>query len=110
MSNDNNISASSGRPVETASLPSDAPDAEVNAIFERLRGLMKDCGRPGANKHDRMIVLIAACIDEGINTGTRIVGVAKRLEFDGQHAGIVLSTGVGRYWERDENGTYRNLI
>lgn len=88
-------------------LSSDAPPEEVNALFGRLRQLMEVCRV--VNKNDRLNVLIAACIDEGINTGRRIVGVAKRLDFDVTHARISLNKGIDDKWSRDENGTYRNL-
>lgn len=95
-------------PSLPATLSSDAPAAEVDAIFRRLRQLMKDCAK--ANSHDRLTIAIAACIDEGINTGIRIVGAARRLGFDAQHAGIVLNGGIGFNWHRAEDGHYRNLI
>lgn len=88
-------------------LSSDAAPEEVNALFGRLRQLMKVCRF--VNNNDRLNVLIAACIDEGINTGRRIVGVANRLDFDVTHARISLNKGIDDKWSRDENGTYRNL-
>ena len=95
-------------PSPPATLSRDAPAAEVDAIFRRLRQLLMDVGK--ANSHDRLTVAIAACIDEGIDTGNRIVGVAQKLGFDTQHAGIVLSAGIGSNWHRTEDGQYRNLI
>jgi len=91
-----------------ATLSRDAPTADVGAIFRRLRQLMMDCAK--ANSHDRLTMVIAACIDEGITTGTRIVGVARKLGFDAQHAGILLTGGIGSHWSRGEDGQYRNLI
>lgn len=95
-------------PNPPVTLSRDAPVAEVDAIFRRLRQLMKDCAK--ANSHDRVTIAIAACIDEGINTGIRIVGAARRLGFDAQHAGIVLSNGIGSNWKRAEDGRYQSLI
>jgi hypothetical protein len=94
-------------PPTAVTLSSDAPDAEVNAIFRDLRDLMQACG---TNKNDKVDVLITALIDRGMDTGHRIIGAAKRLDFDGQHAGIRLSEGVSHRWSRDEGGKYRNLM
>lgn len=96
-------------PTAAAPLAHDAPEAEVNAIFGRLRALIEACG-PGTNKNDRLTVLINACIDEGINTGARIVGAAKKLGFNDEHAGAVLRSGIGDRWAREDDGTYRNLV
>ncbi len=94
-------------PPAAATLPIDAPEEVVNALFRDFRDLMQACG---TNKNDKADVLITALIDAGINTGPRIIGAAKRLDLDGQHAGIRLKEGIGQRWSRDRYGKYRNLM
>jgi len=94
-------------PTPDDTLPEDVPGDVLNAIFRELRGLMEACGN---NKHHKVDVLITALIDRGINIGPRIIGWTKQLGYDGGHAGIRLSKGIGHRWSRDEDGTYRNLM
>lgn len=84
--------------------------SDINAVFRRLRALDADCG-PDANQYDRVIVLIAACIEEGLTEGKRIVGAIARLDFDKKFVGIQLSKNVGNdparhLWRKLDDGTY----
>lgn len=96
-------------PSPPVTLSRDAPAAEVDAIFQRLRKLKASCAGK-ANSNDRVAMLIAACIDEGIDTDSRIIGSIKRLGFERQRAVAVLRGGVGQLWELPEDGKFRNLI
>ncbi|RYG89843.1 MAG: hypothetical protein EON59_00945 [Alphaproteobacteria bacterium] len=107
MSSGKNIVIPVKTPPAADTLPRDAPDAEVYAIFQDLRHLMHSTK---ANDNDKLDILISALIDRGINSGPRIVGAAVRLDFDGAHAGIRLSHGIGRRWMRDADRTYHNLL
>lgn len=87
---------------------SPAHDSSIAAIFDRLRGLMAACG---SNKHDVAIALISACIEEGVDTGPRIIGTLRRLELNPGHAARMLKEGTGsdparHRWQRDEEGRY----
>lgn len=67
---------------------------------------------PGINKHDRVSVLIAVCIAEGITKGSLIRSALMELGYDGSHVAIVLKKGSGSMppesrWYRDESGAYR---
>lgn len=86
---------------------------DLNAFFQGLRELDQAC-RPNGNKHDRVTALICACIDEGIDTGPRVVGAIKRLGFNAQHVGKLLHDHTGsdparHHWQRTEAGRYINL-
>lgn len=96
-------------PVLPATLSRDAPATEVDAIFQRLRQLKASCAGK-TNSDDRVAMLIAACIDEGMDTDARIIGAIKRLGFERQRAVTVLRGGVGQLWEPTEDGRFRNLI
>lgn len=83
---------------------------DINAIFRRLRALEEDCG-PDAKQYDRVIVLIAACIEEGLTEGKRIVGAIARLNFDKQFVGMQLVKNAGNdptrhHWRKLGDGTY----
>ena len=88
-------------------------DVQTAEMFDRLRELDYACG-PDANKHDRATALIAACIAEGVNTKSRIIGVLATLGFNrghiakwlGMHTG---SNPVRHWWKRDEAETYHLL-
>ena len=89
------------------------PPVREAMLFDRLRGLIQACG-PEANKHDQAIAVIAACIDEGLNTRPRIVGAMKHLGFSTAHAAMILNEATGsdpsRYrWQRDSSGRYSLL-
>lgn len=78
--------------------------------FNGLRDLLAACGA-GTNKNDRVEVLIAACISDGLDTGSRIIGVAKLLGFHPRHAGKTLNLGTGNnprvnLWRRSDEGQY----
>ena len=85
-------------------------DAE---LFDRLRGLIQACGTE-ANKHDQAIAVIAACIDEGLDTRPRIVGAMRHLGFSAAHAAMILNEATGcnserHRWRADEGGRYSLL-
>lgn len=89
------------------------PSVRDAALFDRLRGLIQACG-PEANKHDQAIAVIAACIDEGLNTRPRIVGAMKHLGFSTAHAAMMLTEATGcnperHRWRADEGGRYSLL-
>jgi len=65
-------------------------------------------------KHDRVIVLIQACISQGIVRGTQLVSVIKELGFNAQHVGMTLTKGRGddpvRHHRRREDGCAHSLL
>lgn len=80
------------------------------ALFERLKRLWLDCG-PATNKHDQVRMLVAACIEEDIRQGPRIVGVLGKLGFNRRHVGKMLSVLAGpdpaqHDWWKDCAGDY----
>ncbi|TPG13201.1 hypothetical protein [Sphingomonas oligophenolica] len=93
----------------TAMLATDAPRHDVDAKFQRLRQL-KEGFPTEINKHDRVLILISACVDEGFVTGPRITGAIAQLGFNRQHAGIMLQEGCGQRWIKDEKGNFLNLL
>lgn len=107
MTSANDITITAATPPVPDTLPDDASDEVINVIFRDIRVLMDACGD---NKNDKVDVLITALIDRGINTGPRLVGVAKHIGFNGKHAGRRLRDGIGHRWSRDADGTYRNLM
>lgn len=83
---------------------------EVAAVFQRLRSLKKVL-RPHLDSNMLAVAMIKAIIREGWDTGPRIVGMMKQLNFDGQHAGAILAKSRGdnpdlHYWRRDADGRY----
>ena len=85
---------------------------EPEALLEGLRALDQACG-PDISKHDRVIVLIQACIEGGFDTKERILGALQRMDCHKTHAQIILSKSTGsnpsrHRWQRDEAGIYRN--
>ena len=92
-----------------AMTPTNSDDDSI-ALFNRLRGLKAACG-PRINKHDLAIVLISACIDEGLDTRPRIVGALRSLGLDYRHVAITLKQGTGvsptlHRWHRDAEGRH----
>ena len=89
----------------------DPAEPAIDSLFRGLRDLERHLTNAGVNKHDRAHVLINACITEGIDSGTRIIGVLAKLGFNKQHAGITLKAGLQREpewpnWGRHEDGRY----
>jgi hypothetical protein len=81
------------------------PDAERRAFFIDMRVMLRSC--LGANKNERVTIVILACIEAGINRGSRIVAVAKQLDFHPQHAGNILNQGLkAKLWHRSDEGIY----
>jgi hypothetical protein len=83
------------------------------ALFKRLRDLMAEC-EPHSNRHELAIVLISACITEGLDRGPRITGALQALGFNKQHIGMVLRQETGdnlarHHWQRVPGGRYRLL-
>lgn len=83
---------------------------EVNAAFIRLRALKAKI-RMQMDKHMQVTTLIGACIHEGFDRGARITGALKKLGYNRQHAGKILTEGTGEnpevhYWKRGEDGRY----
>jgi hypothetical protein len=82
-------------------------------LFRRLRELKASLPK-GVNKHEVAIVLILACIEEGVNTRGRIGTVLAHIGLDRAHVMIILNEGTGvdpsrHRWSRDGNGVYSLL-
>lgn len=87
--------------------------SEIATLFENLRALDAAAG-PTVNNHDRLIILIQACIADDVRTLGAIIGVLRRLGFDYSHIAVTLKQGNGsdpvrHWWQCDEAGNYRNL-
>lgn len=81
---------------------------ETADMFSRLRRLVDTCG---PNKNDVVDALIAACIMEGVNTLSQIIGVLTHLGFERFHIikRVEYGTGTGSTaadWRRDDVGVY----
>lgn len=97
---------------EPTNVSGDTDPFDVTAFFVDLRALQRACGFK-ADKHSTGIVLISACIDNGVNTRARIVGVLRKLNFKESHVVALLRDGTGgdpsnRRWWIDEAGCYHN--
>lgn len=85
-----------------------------HAMFRRLRWL-KERAAQGGNTNDVAIVLIEACIEEGVCTRPRIVAVLKAIGLNARHVGLMLDRGTGRSpvshrWRVDGDGRYSLLV
>jgi hypothetical protein len=91
--------------------PNKLPAAEFNAAYRRLLALQEHFETQGQNRHVQAHALIYACIGEGIDNGSQIVGVLGKLGFDKQHAGMTLQKGLQRQpewpnWGLGPDGKY----
>ena len=82
-------------------------------LYTVLFDLKAACG-PTANKHDIAIVLIEACIDNGWDTRSQIVGALREQGLNYRHVNITLNKGTGTHpkgfrWYLDTHGRYRLL-
>ena len=65
----------------------------------------------GANKNDRVIVLVEECIESGTTGHNDIVTALDRLNYDRQHVRIMLTKSAGQdperhHWMKDKAGNY----
>lgn len=96
-------------------MPSNKPGSAADVVVctrarddDPLRRLLDDCG---SNKNDRAIVLITACISDGVNTGPEIIASGVRLGLHAAHVALILNKDAGNSpgrhrWRRDDQGTY----
>lgn len=81
----------------------------IDDLATMLRRMPSNVG-----KHDRAIVVILACIEGGVSGGAEIVHAGRRLGFNAQHFGMMLTKGAGNeparhLWRRDKDGCYSTL-
>ncbi|MBB3909754.1 hypothetical protein [Sphingomonas desiccabilis] len=98
--------------IDLAGMISASPEPTgTAAMFGRLRKLLRACG---PNRHDQVLVLISACITEGVDTRGQIIGTLGHLDFKRGHVAMLLAEGTGTNpevyrWRRDAAGTYTLL-
>ena len=90
-------------------LPEPKSPDEKAEMFRRFNDLYWRCKQDGLNKHEQVIVLIGACIEEGITTGPSIVGTVAHVGLNKKHVGAVLAKSIGDLWHRDGNRLYTTL-
>lgn len=78
-------------------------------MLRRLEVLRDLCIQIDCDKNEQVQILVAACIDEGINTGPGIVSTLVEIGFDKSHVGIQLRTNRKRLWQRDSDRFYTAL-
>ncbi len=81
------------------------------AVLDQLRRMDNELD-PGLSKHDRVSMLIAVCIVEGVTDGKLICFALKLLGYNPKHVGLTLGKGSGRMpaehrWYKDSDGHYR---
>ena len=81
------------------------------AVLDQLRRIDNELD-PSLSKHNRVSMLIALCIMEGITNGSFIRCTLMELGYDGQHVAIILKKGSGSMppehrWYKDSDGHYR---
>ena len=88
----------------------ESPAGSTKALFERLQQLKRDCA-PTSTEEELAIVLIKACIFEGLDAGSRIVGMLTALRLNKKYAGMMLAKWRGNdpqrhHWQRSAEGRY----
>ena len=83
----------------------------TTGIYGELIELDRALKAVKANRHDRVSVLIEACILNGIDSGPFIVHTLNSLGFDKRHVGIMLDQNSGKTsaagrWFRNAEGRY----
>lgn len=78
-----------------------------DAIYEALDGLL--AGLQANSRHDQAVVAIKLCIDYGINTLPRIIGVLQKKGFSRGHIANLIKEEMGadpdgNHWLRDADG------
>lgn len=94
-----------------------SPVTRTREEFEELLGGLRKLDRslgPAVNKHDRVIVLVHACLDQGANTRAQIMALLKPLGFDRRHIAIVLKAETGNdptrhRWQQHSDKTFTNF-
>jgi len=86
-------------------------DYDRKARYRRLEALDREITKGKANKHDRALMLISACISDGITAEQHIIGTVATVGFNHGHVAKLLKDGIRLkpewpYWGRDENGRY----
>ncbi|WP_375381531.1 hypothetical protein [uncultured Sphingomonas sp.] len=104
------ITFSSGVPI---CAPAPAAPVDIDLVLHRVRQMLDGCG--SANRNDLLVIAITALIEEGVNTGPRIIEAAATLGFSRGHAGSVLSKSTGdsparHKWRRGIDGVYATLV
>lgn len=82
-----------------------------SAVLDRLECIDADLA-PGLSKHDRVSMLIAVCIVEGVTEGKLICLALKLLGYNPRHVGLTLGRGGAHMppehrWYKDSGGHYR---
>ena len=80
----------------------------TSAFYANLRQLKADCGR---NKHHQALMLIVACVEEGINTTNWIVAALEPLGLKPPHLRMILNGKIQadearNLWRRDIDGCF----
>ncbi|MCB2051765.1 MAG: hypothetical protein KDE63_10085 [Novosphingobium sp.] len=94
--------------------PSPKDTRAASKLLDELRALNEACAST-ANKHERAIFLIRACIEHGIVKENQIIGTVANVGFKHGHVASVLKaeTGINSengWWRREPDGTYSNLV
>lgn len=84
---------------------------EWHKFLDELRDLESRCGK---NKHDRAAILIAACIENGINTMGYIRSVLGPFGYNVRHVSLILKDRTGtdperHMWSVNASGHYRTI-
>lgn len=91
-------------PSQATVLTSNSPAADVNAVYDGLDGLLE--ATRGASVEVRLTAFIPALIERGMNTRPKIVGAAKRKNFNVERTGKFLTKYTGTLWRRGKDGIY----
>ena len=86
------------------------PD-EWHQFLRELGELERACG---SNKHDRVMMVLHACIDRGIDKMGSLLSVLSSLGYNRGHVARMLKDRTGNipgvhFWACDAEGRYRNI-
>ena len=82
----------------------------LTELYEQIDELIGLCG-PTANRHDKALAAITACIANGVDTKDEIIRVLTKRGFDGGHIANVLHERKGpfrnsEHWSIGADGRY----
>lgn len=93
-----------------ASAPRTVQVVDNDALYDSLYRL-NSVLCPGLNKNDRAILLITACISQGANVRSMIIGMLSGLGLKPSHIAVILKRETGTIlgrarWRIESDGTY----